>query len=205
MKVKHHNEEAAASLFTFVLLFFLCAILFIMVGFGVDKITMISANMFTGIGDSQLRYETANVMILAFRVEPIIMLLGLMINNWVSTLRVNTGMADTGTMIIAGAEMITMSLIMIVFTLFGGYALDNLVNFINKFTVITPDLSLYSAVQYITPCFYGIMFLILMGIIIQFIMTCVRTVDIMSITPTPGINNQKHFITQRRHKCAVIL
>jgi len=177
MKVKHHNEEAAASLFTFVLLFFLCAILFIMVGFGVDKITMISANMFTGIGDSQLRYETANVMILAFRVEPIIMLLGLMINNWVSTLRVNTGMAETGTMIIAGAEMITMSLIMIVFTLFGGYALDNLVNFINKFTVITPDLSLYSAVQYITPCFYGIMFLIMMGIIVQFIMTCVRTVD----------------------------
>ena len=151
MMARYDNEEAAASLFTFVLLFFLCAILFIMVGFGVDKITAISSSMFTGIGDSQLRYETANVMLLAFRVEPIIMLFGLMINNWVSTLRVNTGMADTGTMIIAGAEMITMTLIMVVFTLFGGYALDNLVNFINKFTVANPDLGMYAAVQYITP------------------------------------------------------
>jgi hypothetical protein len=133
--------------------------------------------MYTGVGESQLRFDTFNVMIMAFRIEPIIMLVSIGVNYWVSTLRINNSMADTGTMIIAAAEMITMTFILIVFELFGGSALDNLVNFINKFPVANPDVSLYVAVQYINVCFYGIMFLIMVGVIVQFCMVCVKTVD----------------------------
>jgi hypothetical protein len=177
MVVIHKSEDAAASIFTFVLLFLLCAILFLMIGFGVDKITLIASNMFTGVGESQLRFETFNVMILVFRIEPIIMLMSIGLNYWVSTLRINSSMADTSTMIIAAAEMITMTFILIVFEIFGGSALDNLVNFINKFPIANPDVSLFAAVQYIEVCYFGILFLILIGVIVQFVVTCIKTVD----------------------------
>ena len=173
----HHNEDAAAGIFTFVLLFLLCGILFLIIGFGVDKVTMLASNLYTGVGESQLRYEIANLMLVVFRAEPILVLILIGVNFWVSELRVNSGMADTGTMVIAAAEMITMTFIILMFTLYGGYALDTLVTFVNSYTVINPDVSLYSAVQYISPSFYGIMFLILIGVIVQFAMTCVRTVD----------------------------
>jgi hypothetical protein len=177
MVVIHKSEDAAASIFTFVLLFLLCAILFLMIGFGVDKITLVASNMFTGVGESQLRLDTFNVMILVFRIEPIIMLMSIGLNYWVSTLRINSSMADTSTMIIASAEMITMTFILIVFELFGGSALDNLVNFINKFPITNPDISLFAASQYISVCFYGLMFLILVGVVVQYVVTCVKTVD----------------------------
>jgi hypothetical protein len=186
MSGSHTNEDAAAGIFTFVLLFFLCGILFIVVGFGVDKITALASTMYTGINESQLRFETANWMLLVFRAEPLIFLILIGYNFWVSEMRQNSGMADTGTMIIAVAEVITMTFIIIMFTLFGGSALDTVVQFVNTFPVTNPDISLYSAVQYISVCFYGIMFLVLVGILAQFGMTCVRTVDYNTYNTTYG-------------------
>lgn len=173
----HHNEDAAAGVFTYTLLFLLCGILFLMIGFGVDKVTMLASNLYTGVGESQLRFETVNWMLVVFRAEPVIMLILMGINYWVSELRVNSGMTDTGTMIIASAEMITMTFVLITFTLYGGYAIDTLVTFINTFPIANPDTSLYAAVQYISVSYYGLCFLILIGVIVQFAMTCVRTVD----------------------------
>ena len=172
----HHNEDAAAGIFTFVLLFLLCGILFLMIGFGVDKVTMLASNLYTGVGESQLRFETVNWMLVVFRAEPVIMLVLMGINFWVSELRVNSGMASTGVMIIAAAELITMTFVILVFTLYGGYALDTLVTFVNTFPISNPDTSLYAAVQYISVSYYGLCFLILIGVIVQFAMTCVRDV-----------------------------
>lgn len=171
------NDDAAAGLFTFVTLFFLAAFLFLLIGFGVDRFTLISSTMFYGSHASQMRFDVVNLELLAFRAEPIILLLSLGINYWVGELRQFSGMVDIGTMIIATVEMITMTLIIVAFTLFGGYGLDTLIDFVNNFTVANPDLALFAAVQYIAPVFYGAMMLILFGVILQFIMTCVKTVD----------------------------
>jgi len=172
-----NNDDAAAGIFTFVVLFFLSAVLFTLVGFGVDRFTLISSTMFAGTPASQMRFDTVNLMLLAFRMEPIILFFAIGINYWVTELRQYSGMADVGTMIIAAVEMITMTLVLVAFALFGGYGLDTLVHVMNNFVIDNPDLSLFAAVQYISPLFYGVMLLILIGVIVQFVMTCVRTVD----------------------------
>lgn len=172
-----NNDDAAAGVFTFVLIFFLAAILFIAVGFGIDRFTVVAAKMFVGSAAAQMRFDVVNLQLLAFRIEPFILLLGLGINYWVSEMRQFSGMADVGTMIVAAVEMITMTLVLTAFTLFGGFGLDTLVNVVNNFTIINPDLDMFAAVQYISPVFYGAMLIILIGVIVQFLMTCVQTVD----------------------------
>lgn len=175
---RYDNDIAVAGIFTFVLLFLLSALIFLFIGYGIDRITAIAAKMFISTAAaSQLRYDTVNLMLLAFRAEPIILFISIGINLITNELRVQSGMADVGTMIIASVEMITMTLIIIVFTLFGGYGLDQVTGFVNHQIVTNPDLDLFAAVQYIAPGFYGIMFLILCGIVVQFVMTCVKTVD----------------------------
>jgi hypothetical protein len=173
----HSHENAAAGLFTFAALFFLGAMMFLLIGFGIDKFTVMSSAMFTGTHASQMRFDVVNIEMMAFRAEPIIFLIALGVNYWVGELRQFSGMVDIGAMVVATVEMITMTLIIIAFTLFGGYGLDSLMDFVNNFTIINPDLSLFMAVQYIAPVFYGVMFLILFGVIVQFVMTCVKTVD----------------------------
>jgi len=175
--MKHYNDDAAAGIFTLIAVFLLASVLFIVIGYGIDRFTLMSSAMFSGTAASQMRFDTVNIMVAAFRVEPFILLMAIGANYWIGEMRQQTGMADVGTMIMAAVEMITMTLILIAFTLFGGYGLDSVVRFANNFTVVNPDLSMFSAVQYLAPLFYGVMFLILVGVIIQFIMTCVKTVD----------------------------
>lgn len=177
MKHSTNSEDAAAGVFTYVLLFFMAALLFIVIGFGIDRFTLIASTMFYNLPASQMRFDVVNLMLLVFRAEPVILFVCIGINYWVCELRQFSGMVDVGTMILAVVEMITLTLVVVAFTLFGGYGLDTLVNFVNNFTVLNPDLSLFAAVQYIAPVFYGTMFLILLGVVIQFVMTCVQTVD----------------------------
>jgi hypothetical protein len=180
--MKHDNEEAASGIFTLVLIFLLASVLFIVIGYGIDRFTLISSTMFSGSAATQLRFDTVNIMVAAFRVEPFILLIAAGMNYWMQEMRQYTGMADVGTMIMATVEMITMTMVAIAFTLFGGYGLDTVINFVNNYTFANPDLSLFAAVQYLAPMFYGIMFLILIGIIIQFIITCIQTTDYSQMT-----------------------
>lgn len=173
----YDNEMAAAGIFTFVLVFFLAAILFVLIGFGIDRVTLIAARMFDGTPASQLRFDVVNLQLLAFRIEPFLLLIGLGFNYWVGEMRQYSGMADVSTMIFASAEMITITFVVIVLTLFGGFGIDTVVNFVNHMIVINPDLDLFLAVQYIAPVFYGIMLLVIVGVIAQFFMTCVQVVD----------------------------
>lgn len=176
--MKYDNEEAAAGLFTLILVFLLSSVMFVVIGFGIDRFTLMSSTMFSGTAASQMRFDTVGLMITAFRLEPIILLVAIGINYWIAETRQYSGMADVSTMVIAAVEMISMTLVLIAFTLFGGFGLDVVIGYVNNATMMgTPDLAMFAAVQYIAPAFYGIMFLVLVGVVIQFIMTCVQTVD----------------------------
>jgi hypothetical protein len=175
--MKYSNDDAAAGIFTLILVFLVASLMFVLMGYGIDRFTLLSSTMFSGTAASQMRFDTVGLMLTTFRAEPFILLIAIGYNYWVSEMRQFSGMADVGTMIVAAVEMVTMTLVIIAFTLFGGYAMDTMVNFINNFAVANPDLSLFEAVQYIAPAFYGIMYLIIIAIIVQFVMTCVQTVD----------------------------
>lgn len=175
--MKYSDEDAAAGIFTLILVFLLASILFIVIGYGIDRFTVLASSMFTNTVAAQARFDTVNIMLLVFRAEPFVLLFGIGYNYWVGEMRQFTAMADVGTMIVAAAEMITMTLVLIAFTLFGGYGLDMVTNFVNNYSFSGADPSLFMAVQYIAPMFYGAMFLILIGVLVQFVMTCVRTID----------------------------
>jgi hypothetical protein len=175
--MKYSNDEAAAGIFTLVVVFLLASLMFILIGFGIDRFTLMAERMFTNAPASQMRFDVVNLMLLVFRLEPIILLICVGINYLVAEMRQNTGMADVSTMIIGAAEMIIMTLVLIAFALFGGSAVDSVVQFVNNFTVVSPDLEQFGAVQYIAPVFYGVMFLALLGVMVQFVMLCVQTVD----------------------------
>jgi hypothetical protein len=70
-----------------------------------------------------------------------------------------------------------LTVVMITFTLFGGAGIDLIMSTANAQQILGATSELYSAIQYTAPVFYGFMLLILLGIVIQFIVTCVQTVD----------------------------
>jgi hypothetical protein len=56
--MKYDNEVAAAGLFTLILVFLLSSVMFVVIGFGIDRFTLMASSMFTGTAASQLRFDT---------------------------------------------------------------------------------------------------------------------------------------------------
>jgi hypothetical protein len=74
--------------------------------------------------------------------------------------------------------MVLLTLGMIALVMFGGMALESVINVINNVPfVVTSQIELYSAIIYIGPVFYGLCVLGLLGAVIQYLMLCVQTVD----------------------------
>jgi hypothetical protein len=138
---------------------------------------MVAIKMFTGTGTSQMRFDIVNLQLLVFRAEPLILLIGLGINHWVNALREYSGAVSLGSLLMGAVEMIMLTVVMIALTLFGGAGIDMVMNAANGMTIVGATSELYGAVQYIAPVFYGFMLLILLGIVIQFVVMCVQTVD----------------------------
>jgi len=178
MKTRYDNEEAAGATITLIAVFFLSCILFILIGYGIDKIVAVSIATATIIPATQMRYDTIGVMLMIFRFEPFVILIGAGVNTWVVSTRSQSGEVDLGGMLGGAAEMILLTLGMIALTMFGGAAIEAVANTTNNIpAMIVPQLELYSAVIYIGPAFYGLCFLGLCGAVIQFVLLCVQTVD----------------------------
>lgn len=175
------NEEASVGgIFTFIAVFLIAGFLFIANGYAVDQIILTNINMFgTGTGFSQMRFDVVQLQILAFRAEPIILLLGLGINYWVNSLRRFSGDISLGVVMAGAIEMIFSTLIIMALTLFGGMGLDAVIGYVNtaNFPGASGVLGMFSAVQYVAPAFYGIMALLTVGTIILFFVLCVQTTD----------------------------
>lgn len=172
------DESGAGATISLVAVFLLSCFLFIMIGYGIDRIIMASINMAPALASTQMRYDTIGVMITAFRFEPFIILVGVGINTWVVSNRTTSGEVDLGGMMWGAAEMILLTLGMIALTMFGGAAIETVVSVVNNVPyAVSTQPGLYSAVGWIGPVFYGLCFLGLCGAIIQFLMQCVQTVD----------------------------
>ena len=179
MKDNHFdNESGAGSTITLVSVFLLTCILFVLIGYGIDKVIMVSLNMVNVIPATQMRYDTIKVMLLIFQFEPFIILIGAGINTWVVSTRSQSGEVDLGGMLAGASEMLLLTLGMIGLVMFGGAALEGLIGVINNVPyAMTSQADLYSAVIYIGPVFYGLCVIGLMGVLLQFLMLCVQTID----------------------------
>lgn len=177
MKKVNNEEASAGGLLTLITVFILAGILFLLIGFAVDKIIMVALRLFSSSGTSQMRFDIVNLQLLVFRAEPIVLLIGLGINHWVNAMREYSGAVSLGSLLSGAAEMIMLTVVMIALTLFGGAAIDMIMNSTNGMNIVGATGELYGAVQYAAPVFYGFMLLILIGIVIQFVILCVQTVD----------------------------
>lgn len=72
--------------------------------------------------------------------------------------------------------MIILTLVLMMFNLFGGMALDTVIQFVNmwQFNVLE-DMTF--VIQYLGVIFYGFMFLLTIAVVVQFVVLCVQTVD----------------------------
>ena len=176
------DNASAGGIITLITVFHVSGILFVAIGFGIDRITLIINALYATTPASQVRFDTVEFMIATFRIEPIILLIGVGINYFVNSLREYSGAVSLGTILGGAAEMIVLSILLIAFTLFGGGAIDQVVYFVSNYQITGDFLDLFSAVQYTGIVFYGFMLLINCALIIQFLILCVQTVDYSTTT-----------------------
>jgi len=170
------NDTAAGGLITLVFCFLLAGVLFITIGFGIDRLTLLTNKMFVGAAASQMRFDIFILQLAIFRLEPFILLIGVGINYWVNQIRQISGQVMLGTLLMGAGEMIVLTIVLMMFTLFGGMGIDFVVNFVNNWNFQTME-DMFFLTQYLGIIFYSFMLLLTIAVVVQFIVLCVQTVD----------------------------
>jgi hypothetical protein len=173
---KEDSESGAGGIITLIFCFILAGVLFVVIGFGIDRLTVLAARLFLNTAASQMRFDVFAIQLMIFRVEPFILLFGIGINYWINQIRVVSGVVELGTLLMGAGEMIILTIVLMMFNLFGGMALDFVIQFVNTWQFsVAGDMTL--VIQYLGVIFYGFMFLLTIAVVVQFIVLCVQTVD----------------------------
>ena len=170
---------SAGGIITFVGVILLGGILLVCCGYAIDKVTEYNWNFRSEDQASQIRYDLVTLMIMTFRFEPIVLIIGAGINYLVNSARQFSGEIALGTILFGAAEMILLSLGVIALSLFGGIGIDEAAKW-SSLLDITSSAAVaenYFAVQFVGPVIYGVLLLIMFGLVIKFIILCVQTVD----------------------------
>jgi len=178
---RYDNDSGAAGIITLMFVFLLASVIFIVSGFGIDRLTTLAIQTM-GENASQLRYDTLNIQLILFRIQPLILLIGAGINYWVTESKQISGITDLGGMLMSAAEMIIGSFTLMLLTFFGGGALEMVIGTVEAWN-FTPIEEHYLVIQYLSVTFYGIMTLLVVSLIALFIVRCVQIVDYSSTTP----------------------
>jgi hypothetical protein len=178
--MKMDSESGAGGIITLMFVFLLSAIMFIIMSYGVDKITLLAQTVMT-TNASQMRYDSLNVQLILFRLEPVILLLSAGVNYWVTESRQMSGISDLGGMLLSAAEMILGTFTIMLLCYFGGSALDMVVGTMEGWSFI-PQADTYMVIQFLVPAFYAFCTLLIVSIIALFV---VRSVQIVDYAATP--------------------
>jgi len=175
MNWKIDNEVAAGGIIALFFCFLLAGILFVITSFGVDRMSLMVHTM-SAVNASQMRFDVFEIQKQIFRFEPLIMLLGIGINYFVNQIRVISGSVEIGTLLRGAGEMIVLTIFLMMINLFGGQAVDFVVSFVNnwQFEVVS---DMFLVIQYVGVVFYGIIMLLTIAVVVQFVILCVQTVD----------------------------
>lgn len=174
--MRDNSEASAGGIVTFIAVILIGGMMFITNGFAIDRITAIMGTLPHTVA-AQFRFDIVNYQIMVFRVEPIILLLGAGLNYLVNNLREYSGTIALSTIVIGAVEMIFLTLAAIALTLFGGQGIDMVVDVVDSWAIGGEVSDLFFATQFIGPVFYGLMLLVTIGLVIQFLILCVQTVD----------------------------
>jgi hypothetical protein len=173
---KEDSESAAGGITTLFFAFLLAGVLFVLIGFGIDRMILLASRMFVGAAASQMRFDIFSMQLMIFRVEPFIMLLGIGINYWINQIRQMSGSVMLGTLLMGAGEMIILTIVLMMFTLFGGMAIDFVIQFVNGWNFVVLE-DMFFLIQYLGTIYYAIMFLLTIAVVAQFVILCFQTID----------------------------
>ena len=174
------NDEAAGGILALTFVFLLSAIMFIIMGYGVDRLTMLAQNVMT-TNVNQMRYDMLNAQLILFRLEPLILLVAAGINYWVTESRQMSGITDLSGMLMSAVEMVLGTFTLMLLSFFGGGALD-MIQGIMEGWAFTPIGDSYMVIQFLGSAFYSLVTLMIVSIIALFVIRSVQIVD-YAITP----------------------
>jgi len=177
--MKHNNDDGSAGgITTIVFIFLLAGVLFITNGYAIDKFTQIAnTGMFATLAASQLRYDVFNLMVMVFRFQPFLILISLGINRLMSANMQFSEQTPLSSLTFGIVELEFATVFIMAITMYGGYALDGVISTITALKLGGIDTSGYEIIQYIPNVFYGLLFLILIGMCVQFVLECVQVSD----------------------------
>lgn len=170
----YSNDSGAGNLFTFVAVFLLSAILFLTMGYALDMIVGTGITM-GEMPSSQFRNIVIHNQILVWQFLPFIVLFGGGLNFIIAQNREYSASIPLGTMLIAVADLIISEIVIILFTIHGGTALETVVSTVAG--IQWADTSMFGSVQHVLPVFYGIMFILTVAMAVLYMLTCIRVVD----------------------------
>jgi hypothetical protein len=177
--MKHFDrEEAAGGLMALVMGFLLAGFLLLVTGFGLDLVTHIATQLFSILTTaSQMRYDVFELEVMVFRAEPIIFLLGLGINYWITEIRTESGAVALGAITMGICETCIITFVLMLMTLYGGYAVDYICNFVNNWFMPGINTFWFYVPQYIPIVFYAFMFFLSIAVVVQFVILCFQTIE----------------------------
>jgi hypothetical protein len=179
--MEYDTESGAGGITTLFFAFLLAGTLFMVIGFAIDRLTLLTSRMFVDAASSQMRFDIFLIQIAVMRVEPVILLIGIGINYWINQIRQMGGAVMLGTILMGAGEMIILTLVLMMFTLFGGMAIDTVINFVNGWQFV-PIQDMYFLIQYLGTIFYAFCFLLTIAVVAQFIVLCFQTIDYAGTT-----------------------
>ena len=60
------NDDGTAGIITFIFLFLLAGILFVVLGFGIDRITLIANRALVDVAATQMRFDILTIQLIIF-------------------------------------------------------------------------------------------------------------------------------------------
>lgn len=176
--MNHSNDNGSAGgIFTLVAIFLLAGMVFVINGYALDKLTAVAnGGMFAAVSATQMRYDVFNLMVMVFRFQPILVLISLGLNRLLSANMQFSEQTPLSSLTYGVVEMIFLTIVIMAFTMFGGTAIDAVVSTVTSIGMGDPSIG-YELIQFIPSIFYGMMFLALVGICIQFVLECVQVAD----------------------------
>ncbi len=175
------NESGAGGLMALVLGFLLAGFLLLVMGFGLDLITHLANQIFLSLVSTQMRYDVFALQVMVFRAEPLIFLLGLGINYWITEIRTGSGAVALGAIVLGICETVMITFVVMLLTLYGGYGIDYVCNFVSNWFMPGITNFWFYVPQYIPIIFYAFMFFVTVAVVAQFVILCFQTIEYANV------------------------
>ena len=176
-----NDSGSSDGLATMIICFVLAGAFYVFGGYGIDVVTMLINNgSLATTGEMQMKYDVINILIMEYRVAPLITLIGLGAYNWAASTREYSAVSSLRNMVLAVVGTPLSILFMIVVAASAGKGLDMLQGIGATLNMGCATTGLCNSLSWIPNMVYGLIALISFGIVITLVLNCFSEIDYSS-------------------------